>query len=187
MAEEDEREFVYRIDDQDRINYVNQDWLDFAQQNQAPELIREKVLGEKLERFIADWETRHLYEIIYRRIREAGQSFDLPFRCDSAGQRRFFSLHIRARGGSGELEFRSRIERIEKRAPVQLLRYHDGGNKAFAVICSWCKRLRTGKDTWEEIEEATSISHLFGDDPPDLSHGICPECFARVRRELNGS
>ena len=186
MVERDGRSFIYRIDGQDRIVHVNQVWLDFAQENQAPELTRSRVLGEKLGRFIADWETRHLYDIIYRRIRETGQSMELPLRCDSPCRRRFLKLNIRICGRGGELEFSGQIERIERRDPVPLLQHNAKGREVFLIICGWCKKIRTGEETWQEFEEAPT-HQLFGGDPPNLSHGICPECFARVRRELRGA
>lgn len=186
MVERDDRRFIYRIDGQDRIVHVNQAWLDFAQENQAPELTRSRVLSEKLGRFIADWETRHLYDIIYRRIRETGQTMKLPFRCDSPCHRRFLQLTIRLCGRGGELEFSGRMKRIERRAPVRFLQQDARRQEVFIIICGWCKKIRTGEDTWQEVEDAVPRHGLFGCDSPSLSHGICPECFAQVRRELRG-
>ncbi len=36
--------YVYRIDDKNVITFVDQDWLQFAKENDAPDLILEKVM-----------------------------------------------------------------------------------------------------------------------------------------------
>ena len=185
MEKRDERRFIYRIDKQDRVIHVNQEWLDFARENQAPELSRAAVRGRKLNDFIADRETRHLYDIIYRRCRETGEPTEVSFRCDSPAERRLQKLHIRRHGERGELEFEGHIISIEARRPYTLSQ-HSGEDRArFLVICSWCKKIRVGEDRWVEMEEAAKIDHLFDAVPPNLSHGICPQCFAQVRREVD--
>jgi sigma-B regulation protein RsbU (phosphoserine phosphatase) len=47
-------------------------------------------------------------------------------------------------------------------------------------ICSYCKKVRTDRDYWEQVEGylATQIDMRF-------SHGICPDCYeTRVKPEL---
>ena len=47
-------------------------------------------------------------------------------------------------------------------------------------ICSYCKKVRNEADYWEQVESyLTSRSELR------LSHGVCPDCFARVMKELD--
>jgi len=51
-------------------------------------------------------------------------------------------------------------------------------------ICAWCKRVRTadpsvaGRDTWASVE--TFLSRRTA---ADFTHGICPDCAAKVRAE----
>ena len=44
--------YVYRIDDKDVITFVDQDWLQFAQENDAPDLTSENVIGSNLLDFV---------------------------------------------------------------------------------------------------------------------------------------
>jgi DNA-binding response OmpR family regulator len=46
-------------------------------------------------------------------------------------------------------------------------------------ICGWCKRIREDRDYWQQIE--VYISKHSG---ARFTHGICPECAERVRREF---
>lgn len=53
-------------------------------------------------------------------------------------------------------------------------------------ICSWCNRLKTGSDRWQEIEIGMERMPLFEKDLyPTLSHGICPDCYRTVSRTVD--
>ena len=47
-------------------------------------------------------------------------------------------------------------------------------------ICSYCKRIRTDEDYWEQVE-----SYISAHSDAVFSHGICPTCFDRVQREVD--
>lgn len=48
-------------------------------------------------------------------------------------------------------------------------------------ICSYCKKVRNEENYWQQVESyITSHSDL------ELSHGVCPECFERVMKEIDG-
>jgi hypothetical protein len=46
-------------------------------------------------------------------------------------------------------------------------------------ICAGCKKYRTGDGTWYPIEQ-----YLKESGAPDLTHGICPDCAAKMRDEM---
>lgn len=184
-----DRIFVYHIDSRNRITYLNQGWIDFAQENQAPELKPDTVLGQNLANYIADWETRHLYEIVYDRVRRTGQIVQLPFRCDSPGLRRFFQMNIGPLSEGG-LKFTVKVIRIEQRHLVALLDNSTERSADHVVICSWCKRVEFPADHWVDLEAVINKQDLFGQDffgstPPVLTHDVCPECLVRIQAELD--
>lgn len=49
-------------------------------------------------------------------------------------------------------------------------------------ICSYCKRVRNEKDYWEQVD-----SYLTSHSDVRLSHGVCPDCFARVMNDIDGA
>jgi PAS domain S-box-containing protein len=51
--------------------------------------------------------------------------------------------------------------------------------RGFLPICSYCKKIRNDKNYWEQIE-----SYISDHSKALFSHGICPECDARVRAEF---
>jgi DNA-binding response OmpR family regulator len=42
-------------------------------------------------------------------------------------------------------------------------------------ICSWCKKIRDDRNYWQQVEEYLSVHADV-----QFSHGICPDCMARV-------
>jgi len=48
----------------------------------------------------------------------------------------------------------------------------------FVTICAWCRRVRRGGE-W------LSLEHYFAQHESSTSHGICPDCEARVTRETS--
>ncbi len=49
-------------------------------------------------------------------------------------------------------------------------------------ICSYCKRIRSDKDYWEQVD-----TYLIEHTGAQLSHGICPDCMAKAMAEMDES
>src|SRR3954447_19380521 len=49
-------------------------------------------------------------------------------------------------------------------------------------ICSYCKRIRTDTDYWEQVE-----SYITDHTDALFSHGICPVCMEKAMEELDAS
>jgi hypothetical protein len=43
-------------------------------------------------------------------------------------------------------------------------------------ICAWCKRIRDDKGYWSQVE-----AYIHTHTGADFTHGICPECLAKMR------
>ena len=151
--------YFHRIDAQDRIVEISDNWDAFARANSAPDTcMSSNVLGTKLWGHIHDLETRYIYEILLAKIRNTGKSVSVPIRCDSPESVRHIEI---------------RMEPL------------DGGSVAFARsdrlvrICSFCKQIDLGTDRWAEIETAVGQLGLFKEPVlPALTHTICPACMA---------
>lgn len=49
-------------------------------------------------------------------------------------------------------------------------------------MCGWCRRVRNDRDYWERVE-----SYLSERTGQGISHGMCPECYAREMGEVGES
>jgi hypothetical protein len=137
------------------------------------------VYSRPIWRFIDDPETRHLYRLIFNRVR-SGKTIDVCMRCDSPTARRKVELRIMPLPDRG-VAFESRITREEGRDYVALLDMTRERSPLIVSICSWCKKVQVPGQGWFEVEEAlprldlTSEAHL-----PQLANIVCYDCYHKV-------
>jgi len=169
---------TYRIDDSDRIIDVSGYWLQFAAENLAAESCQpDRVLGRLIWEFIDGSETRHLYEIILKRVRQAHMPVTLPFRCDSPDMRRYLELTI-VPIGNDAIEFYSRVLREEPRESVDLLKPDAQRSDEYIKMCSNCKKIERGENRWVEVETGIAELQLFeSSNLPQITHGLCDDCY----------
>jgi hypothetical protein len=171
---------LYRIDSEDRLAELNDGWLAFAQANQGQALHSSNILGRSLWDFVADAETRHLYQVMVQRLREAGPPVRFRFRCDAPDRRRLLAMEITG-DKTGGIQFSVTPVLEEPRVSISLLDPSHARGEHFLTMCSWCKRTRLPTGRWVEIEEAVEELGLFEDSPlPGVSHGICSTCNEAV-------
>ena len=176
----------YRIDGNDRIVWVNQPWVTFAQQNGAAESCHpDAVLNQSIWDFIDGIETSHLYDIVLKRIRKTRRSVRLPFRCDAPDKRRYLELLITA-AENDAVEFASTLIREEVRDTVVLLEPDISRSEEIIKICSMCKNVEVAEHCWLDIEAAIAALGLFQQKTlPKISHGLCHECFTFGMNEVD--
>lgn len=177
--------YDYGIDASDMLVFLNDDWLDFARSNGAPELRRERVLGHELWEFVADAATRDFYRSIFADVRRRRQPVTVPFRGDSPDYFRFMHLVI-SPGQNGEIEFCSQLIREQKRPYLPLLDRTIEHAPERPTICSICLRIPGPDAKWVEPEQAVARLELFDTPkPPTLDYHLCPACTPK-RRGLPG-
>jgi phosphoserine phosphatase RsbU/P len=49
-------------------------------------------------------------------------------------------------------------------------------------ICSYCKRIRSDQDYWQQMEQ-----YLAQHSEARFSHGVCPECYEKIRRDFESA
>lgn len=176
------RTFIHTVGTTGVIVAVNQEWLEFAKENDAPELVREAVVGRPLWDFMTDRETRHISRLLFEKALRSGESITIPYRCDSPGIKRFLEMEI-VPMKDGTVEFRSSYLKFEPRTPVSLLDRGASRGGEFITICSWCRRVRLANE-WVELDEAVRRLDLFSSASlPQLSHGICQDCNRLVHEK----
>ncbi len=47
-------------------------------------------------------------------------------------------------------------------------------------ICAWCKKIRNDDGFWKQVEE-----YIRDHTEAEFSHGLCPECAAKMEKEFN--
>lgn len=50
----------------------------------------------------------------------------------------------------------------------------------FLTVCADCRKVRVSEDVWENLDEFISEHSVAL-----ISHGLCPDCFRRMEKELS--
>jgi CheY-like chemotaxis protein len=82
-------------------------------------------------------------------------------------------LHARLRVGQRLLELqRSLADRVRELEDALARVKHLQG---LLPICSYCKKIRNDRNYWQQVE-----GYISEHSEAQFSHGICPECYARI-------
>jgi hypothetical protein len=173
------REFIYQVDANDRITFVDANWVAFAAENGSPALTAEAVTGKSLWDYLTNLTLRHFYIIFMADVRKTGRGITVPFRCDGPECRRFMKLFILPLA-DGAVEFRSTLVREEARPKVNLLDPDFPRTEELITMCAWCKKVRASD--WMEAEDAVHELKFFDQSRlPQISHGICDDCLRALK------
>ncbi len=174
----------FSIDASDRIVDVGDDWDSFALENDAQaDLFSDEILHRSFWDFISDDTLEHVYPRMITMVR-AGESLDFAFRCDSPALRRFLTLRMRPTG-SGGVEFETETVRTEEREFQPLFNKQGAKVGELVVACSWCNKIRTGMNVWQEAEDAVAALGLFENQVTrPLSHSMCEVCYEAVTAKM---
>jgi hypothetical protein len=174
---------IYEIDEQSRIVAVNPAWFDEAQTAHDPRLQEADIVGQELWSLIHEPTTRHLYETIIATARARGKPVSFGCRCDTPEQRRLLHMQVVPRADN-RVAFEVSLVESQPRTPVELLRVDRAQSAEIIRMCGWCKRMSLDDASWVEVEAALNTLRLFDASGPlpAITHGICPECLAKVLR-----
>jgi hypothetical protein len=175
---------VYYTDREGRITAVNEGWRKFAAENNGEAVEGDSVLGTSVWACVVDISLRKIYQSLFERA-VAGVPVSLTYRCDAPDRRRWWNMTMCCAANS-RIKFESKLLREEKRPTVTLLEPGHRRSEWFVKICSWCQQVATESDGWLPVEDAVRVMAILeGEEFPQLSHGICPDCAKVMLAELD--
>lgn len=177
-SREFENFYIYVIDEADRIVSVSDNWLLFAQENEATSNCHpDAIINNPIWDYITGLETQYLFKVTLEKVRTTDKSVLLPFRCDAPDRRRYLELLIKPVHQKW-IEFTSYIIREELRDTVELLEADTPRSDDIITMCSMCKKIKLSCGNWVEVEIAVAKLKLFDQlKLPQISHGLCTDCF----------
>jgi hypothetical protein len=171
-----QQDIIYHIDENDKIIFVNSAWDIFARDNADKDILKHNVINRSLWDFIVNNETRHIHQLLLRKVRSQNVSLSLPFRCDSPDMRRFMTMRISPLI-KGKIEYCCTTIKTERRSAIPFSQQR-AVDRVFTKMCSWCNKIDVGDDNWLEIEEAIKTLDLFAEfDLPPITHTMCNRCY----------
>lgn len=174
----------YWIDADDIVSNFGDGWTEFAQNNDAPELIG-ALPDRTLWSYFDGDEVRGLWQALVGRVRAQHAEATVPLRCDAPDVRRWFEMTITP-GDNDTVRFRSSLLFEEPRESVAFLDTHaERDTSATAIaLCSCCGLVRDGAE-WVGIDELLRSRRLLeATVVPPIAHGICGTCREVMSAEL---
>jgi hypothetical protein len=165
---------VFWLDRERRITEVNDAWEAFASSNGAPDLLRHRVLGAQVRSYVSgDLTRRYIDSLVDATLERVGR-VDLPYRCDSPGERRYMRMEVAHEGG-GVVRVSHHLLRSEPRhRPVLFVRDLKRSGQS-RLRCSMCNLVACGEQ-WREAEFAGFPLHDGHLVVARVLYGICPRC-----------
>lgn len=175
--------FRYRIDGQNMIVSVGEDWDDRTHALEAAAPESKDVLGTCILEHVTGSENRQIFSLLFAQCRKTRQTLFVQFRCDGPELRRWMELEIRPLADR-RIEVISRLVSSATRPYVALLDCLVKRSDNMVTICSWCKRVQVGA-VWEEVEDAVNLLGLFKNEAqPSLQQGMCEQCEQAVMASI---
>ncbi|MCG7895891.1 MAG: hypothetical protein AB2733_06580 [Candidatus Thiodiazotropha taylori] len=171
---------IYELDAENQICHIDGDWDQFLQANtdehqNHENLKKNRVLGNKLEAYVQDTTTRMLLHTVFAYVRQTQQTKAVPYRCDSADQKRFMSMQIEPLADAGLRISHTQLSSEPLDPPVEI-HPANGGSAETVWRCSICNRIESDQ-VWLEPDEAAQhwCRHSF-----QVSYTVCPVCMNTI-------
>jgi len=176
---------TYRINADDQIISVGENWEAFAAENDAPDAcFAPHIIGSSIWDHIKDPETLHIYKALVAKVRYTLQPVTLPLRCDAPDLKRYLEITLTPEQ-ENDVSFQSKTIRVESRPINDLLDTCKPRSDELVRICSFCKKIDIGGDQWVATEIAVALKGYFNQIPlPRLTHSVCPVCYDIWAAEL---
>jgi hypothetical protein len=170
----------YTLDKSDAIIAVAGNWDRFAVENGGDDLLSTKIIGHRLDRFIAGDVTRMFVRTMLMSARTLKRNVRRTYRCDSPQIKRFMEMTI-VPCSDGVLEVSHRQIRTEPYRHAVTITAAAGTTTGLIKRCSVCNRVRL-RQSWRDADDA-----LLAPCPPTAGaaaqltviYGVCPDCLAR--------
>lgn len=164
----------YRIDHEDNIVSVFDNWIEAAEEGNNQELQDvESVLDTSIFDHLNDESTKSFYKLTFEQCRKQNKAVELDYRCDSPTEKRFMKMRVIPLPDRS-LNIHNYLLKTERfRAPVIIKPYDVSSNKKPVLRCSLCNSLKlpTAKH-WIDPGYINVISESYF----SVIHAICPDC-----------
>lgn len=84
-------------------------------------------------------------------------------------------VHVGARVARLQEDLSARVSELQ--AALSQVKQLEG----LISICSYCKRIRSDEDNWDQMEQ-----YISEHSQAHFSHSICPECFEKAKEDFMG-
>jgi hypothetical protein len=164
----------YTLNGYNKITAVGGAWDDFASDNDGQSAIATSVIGGMIFDFIDGFDTASFLNAIFFAVRSKHAEFYTTYRCDSAGEKRLFRMHVSPLMNGGLKVDHTLIGNRVISTPTTVLPLRQA---ACENRCSICCNFKVA-DEWIDPFSQPDVAFF-----PE-SHTVCPNCKTLLRADL---
>lgn len=169
--------YIYYINKEDIVAYVNEEWNTFALENEGAHLINQ-TLGKPIWNFISDGLVKRLYQELFKAVRNAQRSVNVSFRCDSPEKMRFMQMELHPLENNGLAIHNKLLKEKTKKEGYSPEIISLIAQKGFPM-CSRCNRILV-EGNWHELTDALKSGLIVGRSLK-AHYGMCEDCSSDIR------
>ncbi|HOK08560.1 MAG TPA: hypothetical protein PLT82_01420 [Candidatus Hydrogenedens sp.] len=174
-------DIVYKIDENNRITFVNEAWDVFARENNGDEIVSKRIIGRNLFDFISDITVKQIYLDLMEQARN-NKKIKIDFRCDSPTYKRYLTMSIQC-NEPNTITFITHLIRKEPQNYKSILDSKVLRVRKVIRMCSWCKKVEFDSQ-WLELDEVINKAKIFDSEKaPMITHTICDNCLKSLVKE----
>lgn len=171
---------IWRANREALCDYFNERWLSFRGRTMEEEYgngwaegVHPDDFGRCLKIYLDNFHGRSIFEMEYRLLRHDGVYrwiFDrgVPFHDDNGVFAGFIGSCIDV------------TDRVEAQEALRLnLEKEINTLKGIIPICSYCHKIRTDKESWQQLE-----TYISNHSDALFSHSACPTCYDKVMKDI---
>jgi hypothetical protein len=169
------RDTVFALSGERRLVYVNPAYGRFARENGAEWLEGAWELGASIDDAIPE-PLRRFYDSLYETVRDTNTPVDHDYECSTPSAIRRLRMRVYPLRPAGWLVVNAIIAEGLDPGPSTAPDQHLYRVYGVIVVCCHCRRTRRasggGAEQWDWVPA------WLADAPAEVSHGLCPPCFA---------
>lgn len=172
--------YIYHIDENDVIFYINEEYIKFAVENDGERLVKES-LGKPIWNFITNGLVKKLYQELIAAIRKTKESVKISFRCDSPDRMRFMQMEVFPLIENG-VAFHNILLREKFKADGYTPDIIAILGEAGYPMCSHCNKIKIDEN-WFELEDALK-GKLLQNKNLKAHYSICKYCNNDLKNSI---
>lgn len=162
---------IYWIDKKMKIVSISGPWDEFAEKNNGPDIVSEKVRGKHVWEFITGDTTRMWFDALIQLARVKRVPIERPYRCDSPRLKRYMNMTITPED-SGLLRIEhTLISTQELQTPVNFTFAREKNTEPIHTRCSVCGRVKNSQ-LWQETADRGEEEEIN----MNVTYAVCPDC-----------
>ena len=173
--------YTYRLDRNNDIISVGDDWDAFALENGGPNACASQVQGRPVWDFIAGDPMRMWLDTVLQLVRVRNAPIERRYRCDSPELRRFMLMRLSPED-DGVVRIDNELLTTERRAvPIHIRPASSRSGRTVRIRCSLCGRLKAG-NAWQEPDFARAAQPRI----ISVAYSVCDACGVQEAAAIGG-